>query len=58
MVIIIQSFKNYKNLSKLFKLSDSKHFQLKLNIVSITIKLQNNLNLKCVIKQEFYFMET
>ena len=41
MVIIIQSFKNYKNLSKLFKLSDSKHFQLKLNIVSITKQLQN-----------------
>ena len=32
--IIIQGFKNYKNLSKLFKLSDSKHSQLKFNIAS------------------------
>ena len=39
--IIIQGFKNYKNLSKLFKPNDSKHSQLKLNIVSITILLQN-----------------
>ena len=29
--------KNYKNLSKFVKLNDSKHSQLKLNIVSITI---------------------
>ena len=35
--IIIQGFKNYKNLSKLFKLNDSKHSQFKLNIVSITL---------------------
>ena len=32
--IIIQGFKNYKNLSKFFKLNDSKHSQFKLNIVS------------------------
>ena len=33
---IIVGFKNYKTLSKLFKLSDSEYFQLKLNIVSST----------------------
>ena len=32
--IIIQGFKNYKNLSKFFKLNDSKHSQFKLIIVS------------------------
>ena len=32
--IIIQGFKNYKNSSKFVKLRDSKHAQLKLNIVS------------------------
>ena len=35
--IKFQGFKNYKKLSELFKLNDSKHSQLKLNIVSITL---------------------
>ena len=39
--ITIHGFKNYKNLSKLFKLSDSKNAQLRLSIVLITILLQN-----------------
>ena len=35
--IIVKGFKNYKNLSKIFKSNDSKHSQFKLNIVSITL---------------------